>query len=113
MAQKVTTTFVDDLDGREIEAGKGGTVSFAFDGVDYEIDLSDKNTEKLRAVLENYIAAARRVGRPGAQRAAKRSQRSSEDLAAIREWAAGQGMAVSTRGRIAQDVKDAFYKSQR
>ena len=44
MAQQVQVVLVDDLDG-----GKAAeTVSFALDGVSYEIDLSAKNAAKLR-----------------------------------------------------------------
>jgi hypothetical protein len=43
MAQRVITQLVDDIDGKEIAEGAGETVSFALDGVSYEIDLSSKN----------------------------------------------------------------------
>jgi hypothetical protein len=36
VAQKITTLFIDDIDGGEAD----GTVRFALDGTDYEIDLN-------------------------------------------------------------------------
>jgi len=36
VAQKIQTLFIDDLDGTEAE----GTVRFALDGTEYEIDLN-------------------------------------------------------------------------
>jgi len=39
------------------------TVSFALDGTNYEIDLSDKNAKELRDAFSRYVSAARKVGR--------------------------------------------------
>ncbi|WP_131822261.1 Lsr2 dimerization domain-containing protein, partial [Mycobacteroides chelonae] len=44
MAKKVTVTYVDDLDG---ESPADGPVDFGIDGVNYQIDLSAKNADKL------------------------------------------------------------------
>jgi len=111
MAQKVTTTLVDDLTGDTIDEGKGRTVSFSFDGSHYEIDLSDDNADALREAFSDYVAAARKVsgGRqarsPGGS-TAKRSN--SDELAKIRAWANANGHEVSSRGRISQAVRDAY-----
>lgn len=116
MAQKVTTTLIDDLDGSTIKDGNGGTVNFAFDGAQYEIDLSASNTEKLREALSDYVAAARRVNGRNAgsgTRVTRNQAAQKEDLAAIREWASANGRDVSQRGRIAQSVKDAFYAAKK
>lgn len=61
MARKVVVELVDDLDGTPIEEGTGGTVSFSFDGVAYEIDLSEASRAKLAQALEPFIAAERRA----------------------------------------------------
>jgi len=101
MARKVITSYVDDIDGSEAD----GTVNFSFDGVNYEIDLSDKNKEKLHKALEPYIAAGRRIG--GSRRSSG-SKSNSAELQKIREWAAENGIEVSARGRIAQSVIDQY-----
>ncbi|MFC5175635.1 Lsr2 dimerization domain-containing protein [Nocardioides taihuensis] len=59
--QRTITVHIDDLDGRQIRPGTGGTVSFSLDGVDYEIDLSAKHGREMRKVLDPYIAAGRRM----------------------------------------------------
>lgn len=110
MAQKVTTHLVDDLTGDTIETGEGRTVQFAFDGSSYEIDLTDDNVEKLREALSDYIAAARKVsGRSsrGTSSGAK-SRSNPDDLAKIRVWAMANGHQVAARGRISQQVRDAY-----
>ena len=58
MARQVITSFTDDLDGSEAS----GTVAFALNGREYEIDLSSDNAQKLKAVLEPFVTAARRAG---------------------------------------------------
>ncbi len=57
MAQKVQVILVDDVDGGEAAE----TVSFALDGVSYEIDVSQKNAKALRDALGAWVGHARRV----------------------------------------------------
>ncbi|MFJ4221763.1 Lsr2 family protein [Curtobacterium luteum] len=110
MAQKVTTHLVDDLTGDVIEAGNGRTVQFGFDGVNYEIDLSDDNVDAFREALSDYIAGARKVsGRSsGKAPSAPKAHSNADELAKIREWAAANGHEVAARGRISQHVRDAY-----
>lgn len=61
MVRRVVVQLVDDLDGGEIEDGAGGTVQFALDQVDYEIDLSAQHGDELRAALQPYIERARKM----------------------------------------------------
>ena len=53
--QKVITELVDDIDGSKAEE----TVSFALDGVEYEIDLSKQNAGNLRKGLDEYVSRRR------------------------------------------------------
>nr|WP_174239845.1 Lsr2 family protein [Clavibacter michiganensis] len=112
VARKVVTTLVDDIDGVAIEEGKGETVPFALDGVNYEIDLSDANAAKLREALDTYVDRARRVGRATTGRSAgsRRSSSSApkEDLGAAREWLREHGHKVSERGRISADLLEEY-----
>lgn len=100
MAQRVQVILEDDLDGSEASE----TVSFAIDGVSYEIDLSDEHAAQLRAELQPWIEAGRRVG----GRRATKQAKSGDDNAQIRAWALEQGLAVSARGRISQEIRDAY-----
>ncbi|MBV9012399.1 MAG: Lsr2 family protein [Pseudonocardiales bacterium] len=113
MAQKVTVTLVDDLDGGTAEE----TVEFGIDGVSYEIDLSSGNAGKLRGSLAEYVSNARKAGGrrkvTGPARRASGAGRASVDReqnAAIREWARKNGYNVSDRGRIPAEVLDAYHK---
>ncbi|WP_152360623.1 histone-like nucleoid-structuring protein Lsr2 [Microlunatus speluncae] len=113
MAQKVITMFEDDLDGKAIKSGQGGTVTFSLDGVEYEIDLSNKNKEALDKALSPYLKVARRVGgrrRRGSRNPAPARVDPSQSRA-IREWAADNGYQVSSRGRIPAEVTEAYNAS--
>ena len=116
MAQRTVTTLVDDLDGTEAEE----TLSFALDGVTYEIDLSDTNAKGLRDSLEPYrTQARRRPGQSARRRAGTSASRPSaggtttadrEQNQAVRLWARGQGYDVSARGRIPAHVTEAYHQ---
>jgi hypothetical protein len=113
MAKQVITVLTDDLDGGDADR----TVEFGLDGVNYTIDLSDKNVGKLRKALEPYLSAGTRVGRGvggrgSAGRTAAAPSRSSRDQnQAIREWAGKHGYEVSERGRIPSSIVDAFHQA--
>lgn len=104
MASKVTTVYIDDMDGTTATE----TVSFGIDGVQYEIDLNEKNAAKLRKALELYQASGRRTGgRKGAKLASTRADK--EQLGAIRAWAREKGHEISTRGRIPAAIIEAYH----
>ena len=99
MAKTVSVVVTDDLDG----SPDAETLAFSLDGQGYEIDLSKKNRVKLEKSLQPFMDAGRRTARRRAARAA-RGAGSRTDNAAVRAWAAGQGLKVSERGRISADV---------
>jgi hypothetical protein len=106
------TLIIDDLTG---ETG-ARTHSLRFDGVDYEIDLTDASLAELRRVLKPYLKAARPLSGGGAAtKPAKRSARRSggansggTEASVIRAWARANGVAVTERGRVAPAVRDAW-----
>jgi hypothetical protein len=59
---RVIETLIDDLDGTEQPEGSGQTFNFNWQGVDYEIDLSDDHGEALQAMMQPILDAARRTG---------------------------------------------------
>ena len=123
MAQKVQVILVDDVDGGEATE----TVSFALDGVSYEIDVSEPNAAKLRDALAPWVGHARRVGgRSGGSGGARarsggggsgsggsgRSRGNSKhDLSDVRSWARENGFQVSDRGRVSSEVIAAYEKA--
>ncbi len=109
MAQKVNIVLVDDLDGSEASE----TVSFGLDGTSYEIDLNDKNADKLRTVLAGYVGNARKVAGRRSRPAGKRTVTSEGPSAReVRDWARSNGFKVPDRGRIPADVREAFDSAQ-
>lgn len=86
------------------------TVRFSLDGVEQEIDLSEKNAAKLRKALDPYVAASRRVGGRKVRHTATSS--SGVDNRKVREWAKANGVPVSDRGRIARSVVQQYEASQ-
>lgn len=109
MAQKTVTYLVDDLVGGDADE----TVKFGLDGVEYEIDLSEKNAAALRESVAKYVSAGRRVGKSGVKPLSARGRGAAstdrEQNKAIREWAKRKGISISERGRISQDVVDQYH----
>ena len=114
MAKQVITLLTDDLDGGEADR----TVEFGLDGVNYTIDLSEKNTAKLRKALDPYLSVATRVGRSSVASPVRRSPAASTGRAsrdqnqAIREWAGKNGYEVSERGRIPSSIVEAYHSKR-
>jgi hypothetical protein len=114
MAKQIVTLLTDDIDGSEADR----TVEFGLDGVNYTIDLSEKNAGKLRNALNAYLAAASRLGRSSAGRIPARvtapapSRANRDQNQAIREWATRNGYEVSERGRIPGSIVEAFHSKR-
>ena len=104
MVTRTTTLLVDDLTGDPANT----TVRFALDSHEYELDLTDKNAAEFREALSRYVKAARKVssGRRGVP--ASKPAFSEVDPAAVRAWAAGQGIEVSPRGRVSKNVVEQY-----
>jgi hypothetical protein len=116
MAQRTIVQLVSDLSGDEMQAGQGRTVAFSVDGTSYTIDLTDKEAAGFDKALAIYIEHATRTGGAsggGRKRSSSGSKagsgRSKDELANIRAWAQSNGHQVSERGRIKQDVLDAYH----
>jgi len=110
MAQRVNVVLVDDIDGSDAVE----TVTFALDGVDYEIDVSEKHADQLRKAFAPYVGHARRIG--GRRRGGRRSSAAASSsgsangasAADIRAWARDNGWDVPERGRVSAEVREAF-----
>jgi hypothetical protein len=105
MAQRVQVLLVDDLDNSDADE----TVTFALDGVTYEIDLNQANAAKLRDAFAPWVGHARRSG--GRKSAGRSAASSRKDVSAVREWARKNGHEVSERGRIPASVQEAYDKA--
>ncbi len=112
MAQKVQVVLIDDIDGGDADE----TVTFALDGVTYEIDLNDRQRGQ----------AARRPRGLGRQRPPRERSRlvRPQRVALVRTPVVRQrglrgdprvgqenGHQVSERGRISAEVREAYAKA--
>ena len=101
LARLIATPLVGDLDSD----GATETVAFAYRGVNYEIDLSEKHAAALDEVLAPYLANARRVRtKPATPRRAAAKSSVPAGPKQVRAWAKNKGIEVSDRGRISADV---------
>lgn len=119
MAKNLIVELTDDIDGSVIADGTGESIEFSVDGVDYAIDLKDKNAEKFRKALDLYIEHATRIGGRKRRRSVAgavgtdaaspaAAKRDPEQTRAIRVWANSNGYEVSNRGRIPGAIIEAF-----
>lgn len=107
MAQRVQVILEDDIDGSTAEE----TIRFGLDGVDYEIDLSEANAEKLRSDMAQWVGHARRLARGRATATA--SGRKAGSPTEIRAWAQANGIEVNARGRVPASVREAYEAAVR
>lgn len=111
--RKEVVSYVDDLDGSEAAE----TVQFALDGNGYAIDLSTDHAKALRESFDEWIESARKLGKVAIGRrtvvAASRPTTAGgrEQNQAIRDWARGQGLSVSARGRISAAIAAAYNQA--
>jgi Lsr2 len=104
VAQRVQVFLEDDYEGGKAD----GTVTFALDGAEYEIDLSSKNADALREALAPWVAHARRIG--GRRKRTARGG-ASASTSEMRAWAQANGYAVSSRGRVSAEIREAFERA--
>jgi hypothetical protein len=111
MAKQTVT--IDDLD----QTPGAREVHFSLDNYEYVVDLNEKNLEELKTALAKYIEAATPLGkvyRATPQRPTTARRRATADgpsTADMREWAKKNGHDVSDRGRLNQDVIDAYLSA--
>jgi len=118
MARQIVVEHVDDIDGTPIVEGKGETIVFSVNGIDYEIDLSAKNAKEFHKKLDHYIGHATRVGgrlsrsagrlTSGGEVKRKPTRQDRDHVRAVREWAQEQGYDIGVRGRIPTEITEAY-----
>lgn len=104
------STIADDFDG----STPAETVYFAVAGKDYAIDLNEEHAAELADALakvdeqmKRYTDAARPMGKSSTG-TARRSSKSSQDNKAVRAWAQENGYEVADRGRIPEEIQEAY-----
>ena len=81
-----------------------------------EIDLGAASLKKLVTALAPFAEKSRArsipvPGRPAVAASSAPSSARAKWLAEVREWAVSVGHKVSDRGRIAQEIRDAYVKA--
>lgn len=115
MATRTQVILISDLSGDEMQDG-GESINFSYRGVDYSIDLTDKEAKGFDNAIAMYLEHAQRKGgraRPGISNV-RGSARSTdrEQLQAAREWLRSNGHTVSDRGRIKGELMDLYNASR-
>jgi hypothetical protein len=108
MAKTTIEKFTSDLSGDDINSDSP-TVSFGFDGANYEIDLTESERANLADALAPYISAARAAARDHTRSRGTASSGSAPKD--VREWARAQKLEVPARGRIPLSVVQAYEEA--
>jgi hypothetical protein len=99
-------TVVDDLDKSEDDVQQ---VEFTYGGKRYEIDLGKKNRDAMDKAMKKYLDAATELGEAIVPKAATATTTArAKHLARVRDWAGKNKFEVSDRGRIPDDVREAY-----
>jgi hypothetical protein len=101
MATRRITQLTDDTNGQPADE----TIRFSLDGRDYEIDLTETNAKALREALAPWTESARRLTRQGRPNTRVET---AVDTAAVRAWAASNGIELSARGRLPKAVVEQY-----
>jgi hypothetical protein len=107
MAEQIARTIVSDISGENADV----TVTLAVDGTRVVIDLTDAEHTDLLDAVGPYLDRGRPAGstRRATSRTTGRATRKPRvDLAAVRAWAAEQGLQVATRGRVSAEISQAY-----
>lgn len=105
--KKTHVVLVDDIDGTPAK----DTVTFSFQGVTYEIDLSEEHISEMSADFEKWISSSRRIGGRAVRGSRVASSATLPRAGEIRAWATKNGIQVSDRGRIPADIVAKFEKA--
>jgi Lsr2 len=103
MARKVRVLLLCDMHCGEAEAQE--TISFAFGGSVFEIDLCASHAHDLRGVFETYMSRGRRVAEAGPSAHRVPGRKRGAD---IRRWARERGIQVGDHGRIPAKVMELY-----
>src|SRR6476469_5750417 len=111
MARRQSVSLTDDLDGSKAVE----TIRFGLDGASYEIDLNRKHAGNLRKSLGEFVEHSRKAKPTGttAHRHSTTKANGMPRAAAVRAWAAANGITVATRGRVPADVVEKYQLSMK
>ncbi|MCR1785881.1 Lsr2 family protein [Nocardioides carbamazepini] len=106
MAQRVVTQLISDLSGEEIKTGKGESIEFAYRGIAYRIDLTNKEAAGFDKAIATYLQQATKTS--GRRKVTSASSKNGYVAKDVRAWAVAHGIDVPGRGRIPAGVLEAY-----
>ncbi len=90
------------------------TIRFGWDLVTYEVDLCDTHAEALVEIVEPILKTSRRLGAPAKSVPVSPPRpitaKDQADTSTVRAWAKKQGIKVSDRGRIPDEVFEQYLQ---
>jgi hypothetical protein len=106
MAKTLVEILVDDIDGTEAVE----SVRLGWNGQWRQLELSERNLAALSKAIDRFWDAGRPVRSEGGGSVRRRSTASPSDRdpRAIRVWAADNGIAVPSRGRIPREIEERY-----
>ncbi|RII42517.1 Lsr2 family protein [Galactobacter valiniphilus] len=112
MAEIQTTTLIDDLTGKPLDAEKAHRIHFSVEGKTYRLDVDEKGADEFHAALDRFIEVSTKVAAGGASKRAaaapRRASAGSGEQTKMREWAKANGYEVAERGRIPAAIQEAY-----
>ncbi|MEV4448506.1 histone-like nucleoid-structuring protein Lsr2 [Streptomyces mirabilis] len=85
------------------------TVSFAFDGKSFTIDLTEAEKEEFAKVLSPYLDVAEEAT---SGQVTIPAQSTGPDPAKVRAWAQENGIEVNTKGRVPHSIIAQYERAQ-
>lgn len=108
MAKSFTVHTIDDLTG-EILGDDAKNIEFVWiDGKKRQLDLSPENHQALIDLMAPYVNAAQVATGKAAKKPITTRTRAKTGTTEIRAWARQHGYTVSDRGRIPEEIMDAY-----
>ena len=109
MAKRVIEQLVSDLSGKDIKDGEGETIKFSIGSTSYEMDLTEAEAGQFYDTVKKYTDVATKTSGRGVRAVGgPKPKIDRNQTQAIRTWARESGLTVSERGRISQDIQDAY-----
>lgn len=85
------------------------TVTLGWGRDQWNLDLCDKDNGEVSRIFDSWIEKGTKVsGRSGGGSRARQTANGSGENEAIRTWARANGFTVGTKGRISQEIRDAY-----
>lgn len=114
MAREYVAVIKDDLTGKTIKDDEAHSVRIGWQGKWYVLDLAPDSAEQVMTVMDKYVKAGTleqntAKSTPGPRSTSGRGRADKEQLAAMRAWGEANGFKVNTRGRLSQELQDAYH----